>query len=428
MDEAKFFAILNKELVVAQGCTEPIAIAYAAALARKLAGPETVQSVKVSASANIVKNAMAVSIPGTHHCGIDFAAALGVIAGDAGKVLEVLSGITPADADAAAKMVESGAVTMTLADTEQKLYIEVEVHTLTAKARAVIAGAHTTVVLLEMNGKVVDCGEEKISPANKEDETSFLNIDSIWDFAMGVDIGKLAIIRESIDLNLKVGREGLTNDYGLQVGKAIKGYVESGIICDDLSTRAMSLAAAASDARMAGCLLPVMSNSGSGNQGITAVLPVSAAGEWLKASDEKIVRAVTLSHLITIYIKTHFGRLSAICGATVAAIGASCGITFLLGGDRIQIKLAVQNMLGNVTGMLCDGAKAGCAMKISTCTSAAVQSALMARKGIGIQSTDGIIEYDPRLSIENLCLLGNKGTLEADRIILEIMLHKKHAE
>ena len=427
MDEAKYLAILNKELVVAQGCTEPIAIAYAAALARKLAGPADIVRISVSVSANIVKNAMAVSIPGTQRCGVDFAAALGAVAGDSTKVLEVLSGITPNDIETAAELVKHGSVIVDLAETNKKLYIEVDVHTSNAKAKAVIADNHTTVTLIEVNGETFKRDNEPSDFQSLEDDTTGMNIDSIWNFAMQVDLNKLGIVIESIELNKIVAQEGLTNDYGLQVGKAIKGYVESGIIRDDLSTRAMSLAAAASDARMAGCQLPVMSNSGSGNQGITAVLPVIAAGEWLKASEEQIFRAVTLSHLVTIFIKIQFGRLSAICGATVAAIGASCGITYLLGGGVEQIKLATQNMLGNVTGMLCDGAKAGCAMKISTCTSAAVQSALMARKGIGIQSTDGIIEYDPHFSIENLCLLGNRGTAEADRIILEIMLNKKHA-
>jgi L-cysteine desulfidase len=427
MDDLKYLALLNKELVVAQGCTEPIAIAYAAALARKLAGSADIVAVNVSVSANIVKNAMAVSIPGTQRCGVDFAAALGALAGDSSKVLEVLSGITAKDVEAAAELVRSGIVNVNLAETTKKLYIEIEVHTLTAKAKAVIADNHTTVTLIEVNGETFKRDNEEANQHESEDDAKGISIDSIWNFTMAVDPRKLDIVKESIDLNKVVAQEGLTNDYGLQVGKAIKGYVESGIISDDMSTRAMSLAAAASDARMAGCQLPVMSNSGSGNQGITAVLPVIAAGEWLKATDEQILRAVTLSHLVTIFIKTQFGRLSAICGATVAAIGASCGITYLLGGGVEQIKLATQNMLGNVTGMLCDGAKAGCAMKISTCTSAAVQSALMAKKGIGIQSTDGIIEYDPHFSIENLCLLGNRGTVEADRIILEIMLNKKHA-
>ena len=427
MTETKCLDLLHKELVVAQGCTEPIAIAYAAALARKLAGPETVHSIEVSVSANIVKNAMAVSIPGTHQSGVDFAAAIGAIAGDSTKVLEVLSGITQADIDQATALVHAGAVKVELAATDKKLYIEVVVKTHNAKAKAVIADNHTTVTLIEVNGETFKRETESNTKQETETMQEDLSIDSIWDFATTVALSKLDIVRESIELNKIVGTEGLTNDYGLQVGKAIRSFVAIGVISDDLSTRAMSLAAAASDARMAGCELPVMSNSGSGNQGITAVLPVVAAGEWLKSSDEEVLRAVTLSHLLTISIKSKFGRLSAICGATVAAIGASCGIVYLLGGDLVKVKLAIQNMLGNVTGMLCDGAKAGCAMKISTCTSAAVQSALMASKGIGIQSTDGIVENDPQITIENLCLLGNQGTVEADRIILEIMLNKKQA-
>ena len=259
---------------------------------------------------------------------------------------------------------------------------------------------------------------------DEKENIKFLTLDAIWEFTNLVDVKELDIIKDSIELNMKIGLEGLKNPYGLQVGRTIKENTDSNILSGDISTYAIALTAAGSDARMAGCVMPVMSNSGSGNQGISATLPVVVFAERLKVEREKMIRAVTISHLITIYIKLKFGRLSALCGATISGIGASCGITYLLGGGIKEIKSAIQNMLGNVTGMLCDGAKPGCALKIATCTSAAIQSALIAMHGITIQSSDGIIENDPEQTIENLCRLGNQGTLEADKIILEIMLKK----
>jgi len=239
-----------------------------------------------------------------------------------------------------------------------------------------------------------------------------------------VQIKDLDIIKKAIELNTTIGLEGLTHEYGLQVGKTIKESIRKGFLTDDLITYAMALTAGASDARMSGSSLPVMSNSGSGNQGISATLPVVAVGERLQVSNERLIRAVTLSNLIAIYIKLRIGRLSALCGATASGTGASCGITYLLGGGKAEIKAAIQNMQGNTAGMFCDGAKVGCALKLSSCTNAAVIAALMAIKGIAIQATDGIIEDTAEQTIENLGRLANEGAREVDRVILEIMVNK----
>ncbi|MBU2700376.1 L-cysteine desulfidase [Sporomusaceae bacterium BoRhaA] len=426
VEEQKIFGILNQELVVALGCTEPIAIAYAAALAKQFVKDGDILSVQVAMSGNIIKNAMSVTIPGTSICGINAATALGIVAGNPDKKLEVLSGITQNHVKQAQDMIEAGIISASVANTSKKLYIEAVVHSKKSYAKVVIADHHTGVVLIEVDGQAVYKEDHKDNACDELNTDSlFLNLDRVWQFAMEVDTKKLDIVKESIKLNKRVALEGLANVYGLQVGRSIRDSIAKGILTDDFATWAMALTAAGSDARMAGCSLPVMSNSGSGNQGLCATLPVVAVGEKLEIDDEKMIRAVALSHLITIYIKSKFGRLSALCGATIAGTGASCGITYLLGGDLIQVKYAVQNMLGNVTGMLCDGAKAGCAMKVSTCVNAAVQSAVMAREQRSIQSTDGIIEADVDRSIDNLCQLGNQGTLEADKIILEIMLNKK---
>jgi len=424
MDQSIFFELLNKELVVALGCTEPIAIALAAATARKYVKGEKVIDLKVFASGNVIKNAMSVNIPGTGSSGINLAAALGSLAKDADKNLEVLNGLTKEDIENAKTMIKGGTVSVNVADSFKKLYIEVIVKTEESTARVVIEDNHTNISTIEVDGVIIKSSKDNFTINETELDLKNVNIDSIWNFINEVETDKLDIVKKSIELNKKIGMYGLENSFGLQVGKTIVNQIDKGLMSDDLTNYAMALTSAGSDARMAGCSLNVMSNSGSGNQGITATLPVVAAWEKLDYSEERLMRAVTLSHLVTIYIKSKFGRLSALCGATIAATGASCGIVYLFGGNVKEVKSAIQNMLGNVTGMLCDGAKAGCALKVSTCTNAAVQCAILATQGISIEATDGIIENDPERTIDNLCRLGNQGTFEADKIILDIMLHK----
>lgn len=425
MNQDAFFSILQKELVIALGCTEPIAIALAAATARKYVKGDTVRDLKLYASSNVIKNAMAVNIPGTGSSGINLAAALGALARNADKNLEVLSGLSMEDIIKAKSMIKDGLVSVKLADTPKKLYIEVILKTEKSCARVVIEDRHTNIALIEVDGVIHKnscCKETEVV----EEDSDWLNLDSIWDFINNVDTNILELVKASIEINKAIGIEGLRNSYGLQVGKTIIAAVNKGIVADDLANYAMALTSAGSDARMAGSTFKVMSNSGSGNQGITATLPVVAAWERLNLSEEQLMRATALSHLVTIYIKSKFGRLSALCGATIAATGASCGISYLLGGGKAEIKSAIQNMLGNVTGMLCDGAKAGCALKVSTCTNAAIQSAMLAMNGITIGATDGIIEEDAEHTIDNLCRLGNQGTVETDKIILDIMLSKEN--
>ena len=416
--------LMEREMTVALGCTEPIAIAYAASRASKYAGHNNVLKVKLILSGNVIKNAMSVSIPGAEGSGIDLAGALGALAENPDLELEVLAGITRDDVEKAKAMIDNDIVTVEVAKTSKKLYIEVIVETVTSTARVIIEDKHTNISLVEIDGKkIIDnqCEEEKEEPLGFP-----FCLDMVLDFINNVDIDELEIIKKAIMLNERIGLEGLENDYGLRVGKTLLNQMKNGIFSDDMVNYAMALTAAGSDARMAGCTMSVMSNSGSGNQGITATLPVVGIGRRMNVTEEKLIRGVALSNLITIYIKIKFGRLSALCGVTIAGTGASCGITYLMGGDIHAIKSAIQNMLGNVTGMLCDGAKNGCALKVSTCVNAAVQSAMMACQGIEIKATDGIVEGDPEKTIENLCTLGNEGTLEADRIILNIMLSKIH--
>lgn len=424
----KFLELLSNELVIALGCTEPVAVAFAAALAIRHVPNEEIVGVDVKVSGNVVKNAMGVTIPGTTHCGIDMAAALGVVAGDAEKKLEVLSGVTESDIQKAKDLIGLGFVKVLIAETDKKLYIEVVLLTEEGhRSRVVITDEHTHVSLIEVNDKTIYQAEAPDSIKGADSSVDFLNLDSIWDFCLNVDLPDLKLVRLSIELNKAIAEEGLRSPYGLQVGRTMANNIRLNVLGDDIANYAVSLTAAGTDARMAGSPMPVVSNSGSGNQGISATMPVVAVGERLRASEENILRAVTLSHLVAIYIKSKFGRLSAICGATVACTGASCGVTLLLGGGLKEAKMAIQNMLGNITGMLCDGAKPGCALKVATCTSAAVQSALLALQGFGIKHTDGIIETSPVYSIENLCRIGNEGTMEIDKIILDIMLNKQES-
>jgi len=424
MKKHKIESILEKELVIALGCTEPVAIALAAATAKSYAKGQ-IEEISLKASGNIIKNAKSVGIPGMTSSGLNFAAALGAAAGDPLKQLEVLDGLTFEDELSALKLIEEGKVSSGHADTPKRLYIEVSLKTNQHTSRVVISDNHSNITLIEVDGQVVFTGGcENIGFQSDEEELQTLTIDEIVKWVQTVDISSLSVVKKSIELNKVIGKEGLSGDYGLNVGKTIKENVKKGILSDDIATAAMSLAAAGSDARMAGSTLPVIANTGSGNQGIAVTLPVVAVAEKLKVSEEEMIRAVALSHLITIHIKSKFGRLSALCGVTAAGMGASGAIVYLLGGHLQQIKGAIQNTIGNVSGMICDGAKAGCAMKVSTCSNVAVQSALLALNNQEIKSTDGFIHDDVEKSIESFCKLGNEGTRHTDELILKLMMEK----
>ncbi|WP_282171513.1 serine dehydratase subunit alpha family protein [Cytobacillus firmus] len=423
MEKHKILRILEKELVVALGCTEPVAIALAAATAKSYA-KGVIQELCLKASGNIIKNAKSVGIPGMSSYGLDFAAAIGAVAGDPSRKLEVLEGMGPKDEQLALKLIEEGKVTSFQAETPKILYIEVILKTDMQTARVVISDNHSNITLIEVDGEVIYQGGCENIGIQSEEELIALTIDEIYEWVLGAEISSLSLVKKSIELNRVIGLEGLSGEYGLKVGKTIKRNVEMGILSDDIATAAMSLAAAGSDARMAGSTLPVMANTGSGNQGIAVTLPVVAAAERLKVTDEKMIRAVALSHLITIHIKSKFGRLSALCGVTAAGMGASAAIVYLLDGQLHQIKAAIQNTIGNVSGMICDGAKAGCAMKVSTCSNVAVQSALLALNDQEIKSTDGFIHDDVEKSIESFCKLGNEGTRHTDELILKLMMEK----
>ena len=345
MEKNMFIRILNSEMELATGCTEPGAVALTAAeagCALRRAGANTVEEVLVSASVNIIKNAMSAGIPGTSYEGMDYAAAIGAVGGDPVHLLEVMNYVAPEQVEQAAALVKAGKVEVKVAQVPQKLYVDVTVKGEGHTGRAVVRDLHTNVVLVQQDGETTldktnaaaqsPDGRDLVPP---EEIAAFLTVKSIWDYCteeLDPLHDPIDIIRSAVKVNTAISEEGLSRD---------------------LTTNAMIIASAGADARMAGAPVSVVANSGSGNQGITATMPVVAAARWLDIDEEKMLRAVTLSNLIAIRIKSKFGRLSNLCGATVAGTGAACGITYLLGGGYHEICCAIQNMVGNVTGMVC---------------------------------------------------------------------------
>lgn len=420
----KMLELLKQEVVPAIGCTEPTAVAYAVAKAVEVLGKEA-NKLLISLSGNVLKNGMSVGIPGTGMIGINIAACLGAVAGDASKVLELLDGVTKEDIKIAKEKLDQGLVEISIAKVPNKLYIEVIAQQDGDYSKVVIQDFHTAITLIEKNGEILFKGQcDEVPPVDEEEDRNFMSIDTIFNVVTSVDLSEIEFMDEAITLNEAIAKEGLVKEYGLKVGKTRAKNIKEGILTDDVENTAIVMTAAAADARMDGAVLPVMTNSGSGNQGITATVPVIAAGRKMGVSREKLIRAVTLSNLIAVYIKGYLGSLSALCGCVVASTGASCGISYLMGGDLEEIKSSIKNMLGNISGMFCDGAKPGCAVKIATGVSAAVQAALLAKDHIEIHETEGVVDKSAEQTIKNVCRIGREAMNETDKMILDIMISK----
>ena len=437
--EAEIIELIRKEVKPALGCTEPIAVALAVAKAMEIVAEQNIglntgwkmsdmYRLKIEVSGNILKNGMGVGIPGTGMVGLHIAAALGAVCGKSCYGLEVLHDLNDHAVEHSKKMVSDGMVTVGLADTDKKLYVKASVEVADRLAYAIIEDDHDNIVETAFNGKVIDSARKATATSGTAETKStldyHLSIREIYDFAKAVAFEDIEFILESRTLNLALANEGLNGNYGLRVGYCIKQECNREVFGDDFLSYAMSLTAAASDARMAGCTLAAMSNSGSGNQGITVTMPVIAYSLRYKTSDEELARALVLSHLVAIHIKGYLGKLSALCGCVIASTGSSCGLVYLRGGDYAQICAAIKNMIGNITGMVCDGAKVGCAMKVASGVSSALQSAVLAREGICISEHDGIIEKDIEKTIMNLGRIGSVGMQSTDSMILDIMVCK----
>jgi L-cysteine desulfidase len=421
--------LLNEKLKPALGCTEPIAIALAGAVAMHHSQGSEIISVEVKASGNIIKNAMGVMLPSVNEAGIDLAATLGVLSPENHDLkLEVLSSVDEKMIDSAKELIAQGRVNIKLADTEKKLYIEVILITDKDRTRVIIEDNHTNITLIEVDDKVILNNTDSVEKGDVGIEDDFksekLTLEDIFEFIDEVDVSELKIIEDSIEMNKNISDEGLENSYGLEVARNIKANIEKGYYYEDIQKVASYVTAAGSDARMGGAKLAVMSNSGSGNQGIVATMPVVAVGEKLNVDKDIVLKGVALSHLISIYIKERFGVLSAFCGAVVAGIGASCGIVYILGGKRENIEMAINNMVGNITGIICDGAKPGCALKVAQVASTAVDSALLGLAGKRVSGLDGIVAESTVETLNNFTRLSTDASKIMDKIILDSMLNK----
>ena len=422
-ERQQIIALVKREVVPAIGCTEPIAVALCVAKAAEVLGrrPEKVTALL---SANILKNAMGVGIPGTGMVGLPIAIALGALIGKSGYQLEVLKDCTPADVEEGKRFMAEKRIRIALKEQiAEKLYIEVHCEAGDDRSVAVIAGGHTTFVYLERNGEVL---LDKQSTAVDEEESAApgLTLRKVYDFALTTPLDEISFILETARLNKAAAERSFEGEYGHGLGKMLRGNYEHKIMGDSVFSHILSYTSGACDARMAGAMIPVMSNSGSGNQGISATMPVVVYAEENGKSEEELIRALMLSHLTVIYIKQSLGRLSALCGCVVAATGASCGITWLMGGGYREVSYAVQNMIANLTGMICDGAKPSCALKVTTGVATAVLSAIMAMEGRCVTSVEGIIDEDVDQSIRNLTEIGSQGMNETDKLVLDIMTHK----
>lgn len=423
-ERERIIALINREVVPAIGCTEPIAVALCVAKAAETLNQRP-QKIQVLLSANILKNAMGVGIPGTDMIGLPIAVALGALIGKSEYQLEVLKDSTPEAVEAGKKMIEVQAIQISLKENiEEKLYIEVTCMAGEEKATAIISGGHTNFVYLSKNDSVL-MDKRSGTSGETEEESVELNLKKVYDFATTSPIEELQFILEARRLNKQAAERSFKGNYGHELGKTLcSSDSERLIMGSNTFTHILSYTSAACDARMAGAMIPVMSNSGSGNQGIAATLPVVVYAEDNHKSEEELTRALILSHLTAIYIKQSLGRLSALCGCVVAATGSSCGITYLMGGNYQQVSFAVQNMIANLTGMICDGAKPSCALKLTSGVSTAVLSAILAMENKCVTSVEGIIEDNVDLSIRNLTKIGSQGMNETDKLVLDIMTHK----
>lgn len=417
-------ALIKREVVPAIGCTEPIAVALCVAKATETLGTMP-ESIDVLLSGNMLKNAMGVGIPGTGMSGLPIAIALGAIVGKSEYQLEVLKDSTPEHVEKGKAYIAENRINISLKENiTEKLYIEVTVKAGDNTASAIIAGGHTHFISITHNGEVLLSSKQK-NGTQVENKDIELSLRMVYEFADTAPIEEIEFINEARRLNENASKKSLEGNYGHELGKTLSRPLGRGIMGDSMFSHILSATSSACDARMAGAMIPVMSNSGSGNQGIAATMPVVVFGEENHNTEDEITRALTLSHLTAIYIKQSLGRLSALCGCVVASTGSSCGITYLMGGTYEQVSYSVKNMIANLAGMVCDGAKPSCALKVTSGVSTAVLSAMLAIQNKHVTSVEGLVEDDVDRTIHNMTRIGAEGMNETDKMVLDIMTHKK---
>ncbi|HHO8419613.1 TPA: serine dehydratase subunit alpha family protein [Klebsiella pneumoniae] len=413
---------LKQEVAPALGCTEPVAISFAAAYAAQyLDQPCT----KISGfiSANLYKNAMGVTIPGTTVCGVPLAAAIGVFGGDPQKGLKTLEDITPRHVEMAQKLIANNAVDIAVEETPDFIHLDLTLSAGENCCRVVVKGTHTNVVELYINGQPQPLSEKQNTRTQRETLPTF-SLQQAYDFINCVDFNDIRFILDAARLNSALAAEGKTKKYGLNINGTFSDAVKNGLMSNDLLSKVIINTVAASDARMGGAPVVAMSNFGSGNQGITATMPVVVVAEHLGVDEETLARALSLSHLTAISIHSRYTRLSALCAASTAAMGAAAGMAWLFTRDINTINTAIINMVSDITGMICDGASNSCAMKVSSVVSSAFKAVLMAMKNSCAGANDGIVCADVEQTINNLCRLVIKPMTLTDKEIISIMVAK----
>ena len=429
--------LLKENVIPAIGCTEPIAVALAATKAREIlnAIPETIE---IKLSKNVLKNGMGVGIPGTNQIGLHIAVALGVLYANSENKLELIKNISESNVKEANEFIKRTPIIFSIKETEEKLYIEVTCKKNNSFAKAIIAKNHTNFVFLEKNNNIILDNTKDLNNSNEDINVLYSNqkkitLKDIYDFTINCELEKISFITESAKINKEAALIGIEKNYGLNVNKIIKNSIEKNIYQDSILSYALILTTAAIDARMGGADVTIYSNSGSGDQGIIVTLPVLAFYEkYYKKelknitleNDEIFIRALTLSHIVAIYIKQKLGVLSPLCGITTASIGTACGITFLMKGQYQHICATIKNCAANIIGMICDGAKNGCALKAASGVFNAFNAATLGINNICPCNTEGIVHNDVEITIDNLIKIGKKGMEKMDDVIIEMLLNK----
>ena len=428
--------ILNMEVAPALGCTEPVAIALGAAAAATMLPGKSIETIEIWVDPNIYKNGLAVTIPGSGGLsGLDMAAAIGAFGGNPELKLEVLEPVNEAAVMQAKAFVTQGKVTVNLVDNQKGLYIRTAIKSGGNTAETIIRHVHDNIVSLKLDGKEAATktsgakAESKGAAQGLDDLEAWLkeqSLEQLVNLIDDLDADDCEFLEEGIRYNLRLAEAGLKHSSGLGVGKTLERLARQRLIKKDMILDARILTSAAADARMAGVKMPAMSSAGSGNHGLTAILPIYAVNEHVESDKRTMLEAIALSHTITAYVKAYTGRLSAVCGCSVAAgAGATAGVTYLLGGGLHHIAGAIKNLTEDLAGVICDGAKAGCAFKLATAAGTAVQAALFALQGVNVAATDGIIGDSPEQTMQNIGTLSTEGMIETDRTIIKIMLEKK---
>ncbi len=431
---SEFFKAIKHEIVPALGCTEPISIALACAAAASYLEDDqklNIEQITVKVSPNLMKNGMGVTVPGTGITGLAIAAAVGALGGDAKAGLEVLHSLTSDQVILAKQMIADNKVIVTIADRADALYVDATIISKDSSiTRVCICDTHTNIISIEKNGETILKNENDTNTLqNNAYSLEQTTARAVYDFANEVPFEQIKFILKAAELNDALSNEGLKNNYGLHIGVTLKKQIERGFLTDDLLSKILIRSSAASDARMGGATLPAMSNSGSGNQGIAATMPVIVVAEYIGASEEQLARALILSHLMAIYIHSKFPKLSALCAVITASMGAAAGMGWLLSkGEYEPISMAICSMVGDLSGMICDGASNSCTMKVSTAVSSAFKAVLLALENKRVEGTDGIVCHDVDQSIASLGALASHSMQETDKQIIDIMINKSHKQ